>query len=130
VLAVNSDKYCLPVRIKDEDGEVTWKLYSDADLSDCGYLVAAFFNYTCVSSGTKATFKYSGGSVKPSARTLRIYGAEVLQSVVRDLATNKDPRRNGRDIVDKLDYELARPIREKNSLSRNVDDDDDDDGWG
>jgi hypothetical protein len=115
----------------DEEGIVTWRLDPEPNGGwDPGYLVAYAFNYTCVSNDTKATFKYCGGSVKPSARTLRIYGAEVLQSVVRDLATNKDFNREGRDLIDELDLELFRFQRKNRELDGDVDDGDDNDGWG
>lgn len=89
MLAINSSKFSVPVRMKSADGDTVWKLISDIGIG-LDYMVAYTFNYTWTYGEWRATFHYEGGSVKPSPRTLRVYGAEVLEDVVLALATNQD----------------------------------------
>lgn len=88
MLAINSGKYQTPVRMKDADGETVWKLVPVSGM-ELDYMVAYTFNYTWTDGEWRATFHYEGGSVKPSPRTLRVYGAEVLRDVVLALATHE-----------------------------------------
>lgn len=47
------------------------------------------FTFRGVKYEGKFTFVYDGNSVRPNARTLRLYGAEMLQPIVSALSTRK-----------------------------------------
>jgi len=91
MLAVNSRKYRIPVKSKDVEGNTVWRLYPNNE-SNHDYITAYTFNYTWVDhlfhGKFRATFNYEGDHVKPSPRTLRVYGANALNDVVLKLATN------------------------------------------
>jgi hypothetical protein len=85
MLSVSSLNYFLPVRTINSDNEVRWWL-NRIDSDDAVY--AKSFNYTVIDGDEKATFVFNGSSVKPSPRTLRIYGAERTGSYVSILSRN------------------------------------------
>lgn len=88
MLAVNSKRYRIPQRIRDGDG-VAWILKPTGQ--DFGEVTRVErFTYTYLYNGQRASFVYDGASVKPSPRTLRVFGAEKTGSVVKFLASNTE----------------------------------------
>lgn len=61
-----------------------WLLQSRMSPDEC--LIARTFNYTIIDGDSKYTFIFDGKSVKPTPRTLRVYGADYLQPLVSKLA--------------------------------------------
>lgn len=88
MLAINSYQYCTPIRFKsEEDGQINWKIYY---YKESNYIVASHFVFTFVEGPFKASFTYSNASVKPTPRTLRVYGASALKDFVSKLSCNSD----------------------------------------
>lgn len=114
MLSVSGKEYCIPMKTCDEWDEVCWRLYRRPTHSAIAseYVVAKSFNFTLwlkldTPGNTyeitvrdcrvlrpytleRATFIYDGESVKPTGRTLRIFGSERLEPVVKWLAFNRE----------------------------------------
>lgn len=85
MLSVSSLNYYVPVKADNVQGSVGWLLYrKDSD----EITFARQFNYTVVDGTRRATFSYDGKSVKPSPRTLRIFGAQRTGDCVSYLSRN------------------------------------------
>jgi hypothetical protein len=85
MLSVSSLNYYVPVKANNVQGSVGWLLYrKDSD----EITFARQFNYTVVDGTRRATFSYDGKSVKPSPRTLRIFGAQRTGDCVSYLSQN------------------------------------------
>lgn len=85
MLSVSSLNYYVPVRADDVQRGIGWLLYRK-DSNEITY--ATQFNYTVVEGARRATFSYDGKSVKPSPRTLRIFGAQRTGDCVSYLSQN------------------------------------------
>lgn len=89
MLSLDSKRYQIPRKVAQG-----WKLVAENETR----IIEDTFSYTFVSGLTlsgvgyegKYTFIYDGDSVKPNARTLRIFGAEKLQPIVSVLANRKE----------------------------------------
>lgn len=81
MLSVSNSLYELPSYDASVD---KWLLQSRKSPDEC--LIARTFNYTLFDGDGKYTFIYDGKSVKPTPRTLRVYGADHLQPIVSKLA--------------------------------------------
>lgn len=91
MLAISSTKYRIPIK-KVTDGLTRWMIISRIGEDR---LVAVKFNYTItVKFGDefceRFTAHYDGSSVKPAARTLRVFGSERCQRVVSFLSSRDD----------------------------------------
>lgn len=94
MLAVDSQMYNVPVRTRNG-----WCLVSKGESRDVIHVDR--FRWT-LANGDKlttshgdeiegrATFEYNSTSVKPSPRTLRVFGAEKLRGVISYLASRKE----------------------------------------
>jgi len=89
MLSVSAMDYYVPVQIS-QDNMVSWRL--DRRGSD-EFTSATKFNYTAFFENDKATFIYDGPSVKPSPRTLRVFGSEWTSKAVSILSRNQSPKR-------------------------------------
>jgi hypothetical protein len=90
-----------------KNNELVWVLSSTKGADDFATILRKF-NYTVLIEPNafdnvgKMTFCYDRGSVKPSPRTLRMYGAELLGPIVKMLAANKAELRV-EDLIDKIE---------------------------
>jgi hypothetical protein len=93
MLSVTSDNYQLPIGFR-EDGQVKWKLYR---FNSDEVIVATQFNYTVASidgdPSKRMTFTYCGPSIKPSPRTLRVFGAQFLSEMVSKLHNRREEKK-------------------------------------
>lgn len=87
MLAISSDRYKVPRRAVDNEHQVQWMI-EPINGSRNGVLIAYQFTYTFVEGPFKASFTYDRTSVKPSPRTLRVYGADALKDFVSRLSVN------------------------------------------
>jgi hypothetical protein len=93
MLSVSSSKYFVPVRHKLPNGQMTWALVRH-EANDM--MIATSFNYTFKVLKTRqgdsdrATLVYDGTSVKPTPRTLRVYGTDWCQKIVSIMSTNTE----------------------------------------
>lgn len=93
MLSVSSRDYYAPVFIRHDDGKpVGWRLARHTD-ETCVQEVTNVhhFNYTIPvvrnNTSDRMTFEYTeGGGIKPSPRTLRVFGNEDLRLVISKLA--------------------------------------------
>lgn len=85
MLSVSSLNYYIPVKTNNVHNGIGWLLYR-RNSDEITY--AKQFNYTVVDGTRKATFSYDGKSVKPSPRTLRIFGAQRTGDCVSYLSQN------------------------------------------
>jgi len=88
MLAINSNQYCVPTREENPETGLSWRMY---DNKGANYLVSCNFTYTFVEGPFKASFTYNLASVKPTPRTLRVYGASALKDFVSKLSSNTNP---------------------------------------
>jgi hypothetical protein len=93
MLAVDSRMYKVPERIG-----TGWRLESLGDSKDV--ILVDRFKWTLVEGHRletswgdeiegRATFEYDCNSVKPSVRTLRVYGADYLRPIISYLSSRK-----------------------------------------
>lgn len=102
MLSVSNSLYELP----SYDASIgKWLLQSRKSVDEC--LVARTFNYTIINGDSKYTFIYDGKSVKPTPRTLRVYGADYLQPKVSKLASRIVQRQASSSSVGKTDEEVC-----------------------
>lgn len=92
MLALSSKQYFLPIRVE-ECGNISW--YLD-DRRGGTTVIATQFTYTVFDEGDKLGFIYDGVHVRPTYRTLRRYGANVLQFAISRLSSN---------VEEKLEYD-------------------------
>jgi len=92
MLAISSTKYYLPVKLTGDSG-IRWLLVARKGDDQT---FATKFNYTLQVKFEddefcdRFTACYDGSSVKPAARTLRVFGAERCQRVVSYLSSMDD----------------------------------------
>jgi hypothetical protein len=99
MLAINSLKYMIPY--KSQDSEHYWSV-DRRNVAET--LQTNTFNYTLLiptrakrddgvvcSARVKFTFVYDGPSVRPSGKTLRIFGSDITSEFVSWLSTRKQP---------------------------------------
>lgn len=84
MLAIDSSRFKRP---KYSQLTRMWLLQPNEDNGTSTY--ADKFSYTILESNGKMTFMYDGKSVKASPRTLRIYGAEIVNPLISELAQTK-----------------------------------------
>lgn len=91
MLSVSAQEYFVPVKVVKGD-DMCWSLHR-RDSEE--YTATRRFNYTIFGDeGGKMTFTYDENSVKPSPRTLRIYGPMGnLGKVVSALSRNTEDNR-------------------------------------
>lgn len=98
--AINSREYLPPIKTLDESNHVVWLIHRYVRTSEGKVRITeevyrpGEFTYTFIQpeSGDKMSFVYDGASVKPTFRTLRLYGAEKLQPVVAIMANIRDKK--------------------------------------
>lgn len=97
MLSVSNVDYAPPIRIFNEDGSLMgWLLEGRGSREGEDLQIGAQkpFNYTVVpldvGGRERITFMYDGLSVKPSARSLRVYGNANIGQLVKALATCDD----------------------------------------
>lgn len=96
MLAISSQDYFAPIKVKTKDGLIMWRInYKHAE----SFQVAGNFVYTILdipvdevetSERERLSFIYDGASVKPHPRTLRIFGSEKCGRFTRVLANNQE----------------------------------------
>jgi len=98
MLSVSNVDYAPPIRIFNEDGSLMgWLLEGKGSREGEDLQIGSQkpFNYTIIPLGSvgikeRLTFMYDGLSVKPSARSLRVYGTANLGKLVKALARCED----------------------------------------
>lgn len=100
MLSVSAQNYFVPVKVVKGD-DMCWSLHRQDVLE---FTATKRFNYTIfVDEGGKMTFTYDENSVKPSPRTLRIYGPTgKLGKVVSVLSQNTEDGLDAGDLVNQI----------------------------
>lgn len=82
MLSVDSKTYAMPCL------DLETMMWYINRLDNDETIVSSTFHYTTWNDdGERLTFKYNGKSVSPTPRTLRLFGAENLKSIISELAS-------------------------------------------